>query len=47
LRRRRGGHLPLSAIDRALPIGLQLIGRCGDDARVLQAGAFLQRALDH
>jgi Asp-tRNA(Asn)/Glu-tRNA(Gln) amidotransferase A subunit family amidase len=38
-------HLPLGLGDRGLPIGLQLIGRYGDDARVLQVGAWLHHAL--
>jgi len=28
-----------------LPVGVQLVGRLGDDARLLQAAAFLERAL--
>jgi amidase len=38
-------YLPLAVGDQNLPIGLQLIGRYGDDACVLQVGAFLHRAL--
>lgn len=37
-------HLPLGEGANGLPIGLQLVGRAGDDARVLQAGAWLLRA---
>lgn len=39
-------HLPLAVGAQGLPIGLQLIGRMGDDARVLQAGAWLHDRLD-
>jgi Asp-tRNA(Asn)/Glu-tRNA(Gln) amidotransferase A subunit family amidase len=38
-------HLPLGVGDEGLPIGLQLVGGYGDDARVLQVGATLHRAL--
>lgn len=38
-------HLPLGTGEQGLPIGLQLIGHAGDDARVLQAGALLHGML--
>lgn len=38
-------HLPLGTGSAGLPIGLQLVGRPGDDARVLHAGAWLHRVL--
>lgn len=38
-------HLPLGVGAGGLPIGLQLIGAAGDDARLLQAGAWLHQTL--
>ena len=38
-------HLPLGVGATGLPIGLQVVGAMGDDARVLRAGAWLQRLL--
>lgn len=38
-------HLPLAAGGAGLPVGLQLVGRFGDDARVLEVGAWLHRRL--
>lgn len=38
-------HLPLAGGPHGLPIGLQLVGRAGDDARVLHAGAWLHERL--
>lgn len=38
-------HLPLGRGAHGLPIGLQLVGRAGDDARVLHAGAWLHARL--
>jgi len=37
--------VPSSRDDTGLPVGVQLIGREGDDARTLHAAAFLERAL--
>ena len=39
--------LTLPAIwgDSGLPTGVQLVGRIGDDARLIAAGLFLERAL--
>jgi Asp-tRNA(Asn)/Glu-tRNA(Gln) amidotransferase A subunit family amidase len=31
--------------ETGLPVGVQLVGRIGDDARVLRAASFLERAL--
>ena len=37
--------LPAGRGDSGLPTGVQLVGRIGDDARLLAAAAFLERAL--
>jgi Asp-tRNA(Asn)/Glu-tRNA(Gln) amidotransferase A subunit family amidase len=43
-------HLPCITLPAwrgagSLPVGVQLVGRLGDDARILRAAAFLERAL--
>lgn len=38
--------LPCGYTSSGLPLGMQLIGRAGDDARVLQAGHAFQKATD-
>ena len=38
-------HLPLGTGSTGLPIGLQLVGRAGGDAQVLQVGHWLHRLL--
>lgn len=40
-------HVPLGAGSTGLPVGLQVVGRYGDDQRVLQAAHWLQKALDY
>jgi Asp-tRNA(Asn)/Glu-tRNA(Gln) amidotransferase A subunit family amidase len=37
--------LPAVWGDSGLPTGVQLVGRIGDDARLMAAGLFLERAL--
>ena len=37
--------LPCGAAEESLPASVQLVGRPGDDARVLAAGALLELAL--
>jgi Asp-tRNA(Asn)/Glu-tRNA(Gln) amidotransferase A subunit family amidase len=37
--------LPARWGERRLPTGVQLVGRLGDDARLLACAAFLERAL--
>jgi Asp-tRNA(Asn)/Glu-tRNA(Gln) amidotransferase A subunit family amidase len=37
--------LPARWAESGLPTGVQLVGRIGDDARVMAAAAFLERAL--
>jgi aspartyl-tRNA(Asn)/glutamyl-tRNA(Gln) amidotransferase subunit A len=37
--------LPCGAAEDGLPASIQIAGRPGDDARVLAAGALLERAL--
>ena len=37
--------LPARWGETGLPTGVQLVGRLGDDARLLACGAFLERAL--
>jgi Asp-tRNA(Asn)/Glu-tRNA(Gln) amidotransferase A subunit family amidase len=37
--------LPVGAGPKGLPLGVQLVGRLGDDARLLGCAAWLERAL--
>jgi len=37
--------LPARWAEKGLPTGIQLIGRIGDDPRVMACAAFLERAL--
>jgi Asp-tRNA(Asn)/Glu-tRNA(Gln) amidotransferase A subunit family amidase len=37
--------VPAGSGPNGLPLGAQLVGRPGDDARLLAAAAFLERAL--
>jgi len=37
--------LPASWADGCLPTGVQLVGRLGDDARLMACAAFLERSL--
>ena len=39
--------LPCGAAEHGLPASVQLVGRSGDDARVLAAGRLLEQALSH
>jgi Asp-tRNA(Asn)/Glu-tRNA(Gln) amidotransferase A subunit family amidase len=38
-------HLPTGTSERGLPVGAQLVGRPGDDARVLAMAAWAERQL--
>jgi Asp-tRNA(Asn)/Glu-tRNA(Gln) amidotransferase A subunit family amidase len=37
--------LPVRWADNGLPIGVQLVGRIGDDARLMACAGFLERSL--
>jgi len=37
--------IPAGHGDKGLPVGIQLVGRIGDDARLMEAAMFAERAL--